>query len=57
MRIFAFNDHFSHYKLFFVNLVRAGTSISLQYLISFKSERVKTYSVVQSVNLLFVLSI
>ena len=44
-------------KLFFVNLVRAGTSNSLQYLIDLKSNTVKIYSVVQSVKLLLALSI
>ena len=44
-------------KLFFVHNIRAGTSNSLQYLIWLKSKTVKIYSVVQSVKLLFVLSI
>ena len=44
-------------KLFLVNWVRVGTSNSLQYLIGFKSNTVKIYSVVQSVKLLLALSI
>ena len=44
-------------KLFFMNLVRAGTSNSLQYLIWLESKTVKIYSVVQSVKLLLALSI
>ena len=44
-------------KLFLLNLVRAGASKSLQYLICLKSKTVKIYSVVESVKLLLVLSI
>ena len=44
-------------KLFLVNLVRAGTNNSLQYLVWLKSKTVKIYSVVQYVKLLLVLSI
>ena len=44
-------------KLFLVNWVRVGTSNLLQYLIGFKSNTVKIYSVVQSVKLLLALSI
>ena len=44
-------------KLFFVNYLRVGTSISLQYLIWSKSKTVKIYMVVQSVKLLLVSSI
>ena len=42
---------------FFVNCVRASVRNSEQYLILLKSEMVKMYSVVKSVNLLLVLSI
>ena len=44
-------------NLFFVNLVGAGTSNSLQYLIWLNSRIVKIYSVVQSVKFLLALSI
>ena len=44
-------------KLLLVNWVRVGTSNSLQYLIGFKSNTVKIYSVAQSVKLLLALSI
>ena len=43
-------------KFFLMNWVRAGTSNSLQYLIWLKSKTLKIYSVVQSVKLLFALS-
>ena len=44
-------------KLYFVNLVRTGTSNSLQYLIWLNSKTVKIYSIVQSVKLLLALCI